>query len=138
MPILYRVAAPELQSVTLCDVPTVLAVNPGSTSTKLAVFEGETPIAAHTIRHEVTALSACATLWDQLEPRWQAVLEWTTRNVPAAGAVAAMGGLFRPLAGGIYAVNGRMLEDARANLQGEHASNLGCALAERLALQYGC
>jgi butyrate kinase len=53
-------------------------------------------------------------------------------------AVAATGGLFRPLAGGTYAVNERMLSDARANLQGEHASNLGCALAHRLASAYAC
>jgi butyrate kinase len=49
-----------------------------------------------------------------------------------------MGGLLRPLEGGVYRVNQRMLSDARSNLQGEHASNLGCALAYELAQTYGC
>jgi butyrate kinase len=52
--------------------------------------------------------------------------------------VIGMGGLLRPLEGGIYRVNQRMLEDARKNLQGEHASNLGCALASALAEQFSC
>ena len=116
----------------------VLVVNPGSTSTKLALFAAGQPVASQAIRHDAATLRACPTLWDQFELRWQSVGSWATANVQRVSAVAAMGGLFRPLAGGTYAVNQRMLSDARANLQGEHASNLGCALAERLAELYSC
>jgi butyrate kinase len=119
-------------------VPHILAVNPGSTSTKLALYEGDTPLACQNIRHDSATLRDCGSLWGQLELRWQATEQWSAANVREVAAVAAMGGLFRPLEGGTYAVNERMLADARANLQGEHASNLGCALAERLSRAYGC
>lgn len=116
----------------------ILVVNPGSTTTKIALFEDETEVRGDVFRHDAAALRACASLWDQFELRWQAVHDWTSRNVREVTAVAAMGGLIRPLPGGTYAVNERMLADARANLQGAHASNLACALAQRLASAYGC
>ena len=116
----------------------ILAVNPGSTSTKIALFEDEAEISGDVFRHDAAVLRSCAGLWNQLELRWQPVHDWTSRNVRELSAVVAIGGMFRPLAGGAYTVNERMLSDARANLQGEHASNLGCALAQRLASDYGC
>ncbi|MBZ5726385.1 MAG: butyrate kinase [Acidobacteriia bacterium] len=116
----------------------ILVVNPGSTTTKIALFEDDTELAGDVFRHDAAALRACPSLWDQFELRWLAVGGWTSRNARDVAAVAAMGGLFRGLEGGTYAVNERMLADARANVQGEHASNLGCALAHRLAAGYGC
>ena len=116
----------------------IVVVNPGSTSTKLALFADDKAVAGDVIRHDAATLRACGKLWDQFELRWQAVQEWSSRHTRDVAAVAAMGGLFRPLVGGAYAVNPRMLADARANLQGEHASNLGCALAQGLAAQYRC
>jgi len=131
-------------SISSCEagytlvVLNILAVNPGSTSTKLAVFAEGALACGDVIRHDAATLRACGTLWDQFDLRWQAVHDWAARHAPELAAVAAMGGLFRPLIGGTYTVNERMLNDARANLQGEHASNLGCALAHRLAAEYGC
>jgi butyrate kinase len=116
----------------------ILAINTGSTSTKLAVYCDETQVSAETIHHDTATLRACGALWDQFELRWQAIDSWTARNVERISAVASIGGLFRPVPGGIYAVNERMLSDARANLQGEHASNLSCAVADRIAGSYGC
>jgi len=66
------------------------------------------------------------------------VTDVTWAKNPANDAIAAIGGLFRPIEGGTYRVNQRMLGDARRNLQGEHASNLGCAMADALARQHGC
>jgi len=119
-------------------VQEILVVNPGSTSTKLALYTGERASESETIRHDAARLRECGGPWEQFDLRWQAVEEWSSRHAREVAAVAAMGGMFRPLKGGTYAVNQRMLADARANLQGEHASNLGCALAERLAARYGC
>lgn len=116
----------------------ILVVNPGSTSTKLALYAGERVRLTEAIRHNAALLRECGGVWQQFDLRWQAVEEWSARHAPEAAAVAAIGGMFRPLEGGTYAVNARMLADARANLQGEHASNLGCALAERLAERYKC
>jgi butyrate kinase len=100
----------------------ILAVNPGSTTTKVALFEEEAEVSGDVFRHDAADLRSCGKLWDQLELRWQAVYGWTSRNVRELSAVVAAGGLFRPLVRGTYAVNERMLSDARANLQGEHVS----------------
>lgn len=116
----------------------VLVVNPGSTTTKIALFEDESEIASEVLRHDAAALRACGGLWGQFELRWEGIHRWISGKPGEVSAVAGIGGLFRPLQGGTYAVNERMLRDARANLQGEHASNLGCALASRLASDYGC
>ncbi len=117
---------------------TILAVNPGSTTTKVALFEDESQVAGEVFRHEASALRSFASLWDQFDFRWKAIREWSSRNVRGLSAAVGMGGLLRSLPGGTYEVNERMLEDARANLQGEHASNLGCALARCLSVTYGC
>jgi len=127
-----------VKPVTLWVVHNILVVNPGSTSTKLSVFADGISTSSDVIRHDAATLRVCRTLWDQFDLRWQAVHAWAASNARQLDAIAAMGGLFRPLTGGTYAVNERMLKDARANLQGEHASNLGCALAHRLAGEYGC
>jgi butyrate kinase len=116
----------------------ILAVNPGSTSTKIGWFTNETAGPFTVIRHDAGLLMSFPTLWDQFDVRLQAVHDWLRTSPLRPDAIAAIGGLFRPLNGGTYRVNGRMLADARRNLQGEHASNLGCAMADALASQYAC
>jgi butyrate kinase len=116
----------------------ILAVNPGSTSTKIALFDDERQILASTLRHDYGQLQGYARIWDQEQFRLGAVRQWAGVNAPSVAAVVATGGLLRPVRGGTYRVNERMLADARANLQGEHASNLGCAIAQSLGRQYGC
>jgi butyrate kinase len=113
---------------------TICVINPGSTSTKLAVFRNDEPVCSETIRHSAEQLSSFASLWEQLPFRLGLVKGWLTRSAVAEiSAAVGIGGLFRPVAGGTYRVTERMLADARANLQGEHASNLGCALAFEVA-----
>lgn len=114
----------------------IVVINPGSTSTKLALFEDERPVSAEVFRHGAPGLGA--ELWEQFEARWSVIERWARSTVREASAIAACGGLFRPLAGGTYEVNERMLSDARAGVRGQHASNLGCALASRLAALYRC
>jgi butyrate kinase len=115
-----------------------LVVNPGSTSTKLAVFEDESLAHSETLRHDADFLQQFPGTWDQYGFRLTTLLEWARGTGGRFDAVISLGGLLKPLAGGTYAVNSRMLADARANLQGEHASNLGCALADAAARQFGC
>lgn len=117
---------------------TILAVNPGSTTTKLALFEDEAEISSEVLRHTSAEIDACGDLWGQFEFRWNALRRWICTHVRQLSAVAAVGGLFRPVPGGTYRVNERMLQDAKSNLQGAHASNLGCALASCVAGEYGC
>ena len=114
----------------------VVVVNPGSTSTKVALFQDDRAICIEAIAHSVSDLRGFSTIWDQYSYRLQLIRQWTDKHVQVCSAVVGMGGLLRPVEGGVYRVNGTMLNDARANLQGEHASNLGCALAHELSSRY--
>lgn len=116
----------------------IYVINTGSTSTKLALFDGEVEQSAGTVRHSGDELENFRTIWDQFEFRKRIALEWFVTREVNLSAVVAIGGLLRPVEGGTYTVNDRMIADARANVQGEHASNLGCAIAASVAEQSGC
>lgn len=116
----------------------ILVVNPGSTSTKIAWFESETVSASETVRHSAELLARTSSVWEQLPMRLEAVRTWLGANPGRPDCVAAIGGLVRACEGGVYRVNERMLADARSNFQGEHASNLGCAMAEAIARETAC
>lgn len=116
----------------------ILVINPGSTSTKIALFEDDREAAGTTLRHSAGDLQAFPRIWNQEPFRLAAVRAWLAGHQVRLDAVAAMGGLLRPIPGGTYRVSDRMISDARANLQGEHASNLGCALAAAVAADADC
>lgn len=118
----------------------VLAINPGSTSTKLAVFEDETPRLVRTLRHSVEELSAFPQATDQFEFRKDLVLrELEADGIPLQfDAVIGRGGLFKPIPGGVYAINEQMLHDAR-HASRPHACNLGSLIAADIASRIpGC
>jgi butyrate kinase len=118
--------------------PAILIVNPGSTSTKLAVFTGGELTESVTFPHSAGDLSRFPRVWDQFEFRLNLCREWASPRLDRCDAVVAIGGLLRPVEGGVYRINDRMILDARSNLQGEHASNLGCAIAHRIAAEFRC
>ncbi|MBC1824839.1 butyrate kinase [Listeria seeligeri] len=114
----------------------VLTINPGSTSTKLAVYQGDKLLFEETIRHGMEELANFKNVQEQFDFRWQVL----RRVIDAFGydrnqldAVVGRGGLLRPVAGGTYMVTDKMLEDLQENRYGEHASNLGAMLAKKLA-----
>jgi len=114
--------------------PPILVVNTGSTSTKLAVYHEEEPAGATTLTHA----PGTGRIWEDFDGRLERIRSWARTQSGTYRAIAAIGGLLRPLEGGIYRVTERMVADARANLQGEHASNLGCAFGQALAGEFGC
>ena len=117
---------------------TILVVNPGSTSTRVSLFEDGQERSGATL--PAPDMEPGSDLWDEFPLRLTAIRGWLSReNIPLGklGAVVGRGGLFRPVAGGAYQVNEAMLADARGNRQGKHASNLGCALARALADEAG-
>ncbi len=119
----------------------ILVINPGSTSTRVALFANTTPTADREIRHSGEALSRFERVWDQLEFRLQLVRDFLREALPrekSPDAVAGRGGLLRPVEGGVYAVNTLMLTDAERGYQGEHPANLGCALAHRMGTAGNC
>lgn len=118
----------------------ILAINPGSTSTKIAVFEDEQPIFKKTIRHSAAELAPFATLPDQYDFRKQLVLEaLTEEKIPLNfSAVVGRGGIVKPIPGGVYEVNEAMKRDI-INTSLQHACNLGGLIAAELALDIpGC
>jgi len=114
----------------------VLAINPGATSTKVAIFDDETVVLKKTVEHQGTELKGFATVFDQCRYRLDLILNALQEaSIPlnSLSAIVARGGLLKPLAGGTYAVNEKMVEDLKKAERGEHASNLGAALAYTLA-----
>jgi butyrate kinase len=120
----------------------VLVVNPGSTSTKIAVFVDETAEMAETLRHSDRELEPFRgrPVLDQIE--WRAgVIEGALARAGMAleslDAVSGRGGLLPPVASGTYVVDDRMLDELRLARRGEHASNLGGCLAKAIAQRVG-
>lgn len=112
----------------------ILAINPGSTSTKIAVYDDETSLFTSTIRHSVGELAPYRQVIDQFEFRKSLVMaELEKNNIPFAfDAIIGRGGLIKPIPGGVYEVNGAMKYDL-IHATREHASNLGGLIAAELA-----
>ncbi len=119
----------------------ILALNPGSTSTKLALFEGEAPLWTREISYSKEKLSGFSHVSDQLEMRLadiEMVLEEQQCDIRTLSAVVGRGGPFKPLESGTYAVSAAVLDDIRNNrVQAEHISNIGPVLARALAEKAG-
>ena len=114
----------------------VLVLNPGSTSTKVAAYQGRDVLFDAEVAHPAEELAACPAVFDQLTLRERVVrraLDHGGVSLDSLDAVVGRGGLVRPVASGTYAVSEAMLADLRAARFGEHASNLGPALAHALA-----
>ena len=119
-------------------VERILAINPGATSTKIAVFDGDAVVMKKTLEHQGTELKGFARVFDQYPYR----IELIRRELMEAGipleslsAVVGRGGLLKPLPGGTYRVNEAMEHDMQKAERGEHASNLGPVIAYELAGQ---
>ncbi|OZU90022.1 butyrate kinase [Virgibacillus indicus] len=114
----------------------ILVINPGSTSTKIGVFDEETCIFEKTIRHTLDEIRGFERVIDQYDYRKKIILDtlhYEGINISKLNAVCGRGGLLRPIEGGTYEVNDPMLEDLKRGLNGEHASNLGGIIAHEIA-----
>lgn len=118
----------------------ILAINPGSTSTKIAVYEDKHAVLLHTIRHSIEELSPYKHITEQFEFRKSLVLQALEENkIPFLfDAIIGRGGLVKPIAGGVYEVNEALIYDLQHATR-QHASNLGGLIAVELAkLLPGC
>ena len=118
----------------------VLVVNPGSTSTKVALYENETSVLQETLRYEAAELAPFPHIADQYAFRRDSVLRWLEAHGIALHrlrAVVGRGGLFRPLQSGTYLVNAAMLEEMRSPGPREHAANLGVLISQEIAERAG-
>jgi butyrate kinase len=116
----------------------ILAINPGSTSTKIAVYTNDVIDFEQVIRHSINELTPFAKIYDQYDYRLQLVRKALSDhhiNISSLAAVVGRGGPLKPLGSGTYAVNDSMICDLKREVQTEHASNLGGILARGIANQ---
>ena len=118
----------------------ILVINPGSTSTKIAVYQDENVIFKLGIDHSAEELAPYANITDQFQMRKQVILRALEEHgikISELDAVSGRGGLLWPIPGGTYLVNEKMLEDLKVGVQGQHASNLGGLIANEIAKEVG-
>jgi len=118
----------------------ILAINPGSTSTKIGVFKDDKPLLAEKMSHSVGELKHFNRISDQFSFRRDLIFETLHRinfDMKELSAVVGRGGLTRPMEGGTYIVDENMFEDLKSGYYGEHASNLGGMLAYEIGRQLG-
>lgn len=115
----------------------VLAINPGSTSTKIAVFKGSDCIVEQTLRHSAEQIAGFGSVIEQYQWRKQLILDTLAENnidVNTLSAVIGRGGLLHPIESGVYEVNQTMIDHLR-ECSPQHASNLGAMIASEIASQ---
>lgn len=117
-----------------------LIINPGSTSTKIGVFEDETLLFEETLRHSTEEISQYETIVDQKDFRKKIITDLLASknfDIHSLNVVVGRGGMLKPIPGGTYAVTDELLADLKKGVQGQHASNLGGILARELADSIG-
>lgn len=117
-----------------------LIINPGSTSTKIGVFEDETLLFEETLRHSTEEISQYASIVDQKDFRKKIITDLLAEknfDVKSLNVVVGRGGMLKPIAGGTYAVTDELLQDLKIGKQGQHASNLGGILAREIGDEIG-
>jgi len=121
------------------DANYILVINPGATSTKIAVYQDNRSVFLKTIRHECDELEIFSQTSDQLEYRLNLVLsEVEANHIPfdSIGVIISRGGLLHPIESGVYEVNQAMIADLEVGVMGDHASNLGGLIAHRLLQKF--
>lgn len=118
----------------------LLIINPGSTSTKIGVYENEKEVFVKTLRHSSDEIAKYDSIFEQKEFRKSVIMNVLKENnfdVNTLDAVVGRGGMLKPIPGGTYEVNEALLNDLKVGVQGEHASNLGGILANEIAKDVG-
>lgn len=117
-----------------------LVINPGSTSTKVGVFEDETLLFEETLRHPTEEIAKYASVIDQKDFRKEIILDFLKEkncDPKTLNVIVGRGGLLKPIPGGTYAVSDALLADLKAGVQGQHASNLGGIIAREIGDSLG-
>ncbi len=117
----------------------MLIINPGSTSTKTALFNGNTRVAEQGVRHDAGELARFENVADQLEFRMKGINEWINSlelKPEQLKTVVGRGAPLRPLEGGSYEITVAMLDDLHNMRYSNHASNLGAIIAHHLGERY--
>lgn len=117
-----------------------LVINPGATSTKAAIYEGETEVFTENLSHPIEEIQKFKEVADQFDYRKGAILEMLKRHGVGTGEIAVVmgrGGLTRPCESGAYRVNDLMKKECHEGIQGKHACNLGALISDSIAAEIG-
>ncbi len=118
----------------------ILAINPGSTSTKFGVYDDLNEVLVKTLRHTVDELYPYPRILDQYEFRKNIIIDSLLEeeiSLASLDVVVARGGLIKPIPGGVYKVNDILIDDLKKEILGEHASNLGALIAREIVQSSG-
>lgn len=118
----------------------LLIINPGSTSTKIGIYENAKEVKTFTLSHEASVIEKFSRVFDQYEWRKEEIkrlLKENVINLDTFDAFVGRGGLLKPVKSGTYRVNEAMLQDIGKSANGEHASNLGALIAHSLSEEFG-
>lgn len=142
-----KAAAAKPEEKTVVVVPEkrvgvfrILTINPGSTSTKFALYDNEEQVLSHVIRHDKDSLSRCGSILDQKQLRKEGiekVLDEAGVKAETVDAVSGRGGLLKPIESGTYRINENMLDDLQTATAAIHASALGAVIASEIAQETG-
>jgi len=121
------------------DITGLLVINPGATSTKAAIFDRENVLFRENYQHDSSELKQFPKVIEQYEYRRELLEKYLEPHLDKMVllAVAGRGGPLKPLEGGTYSVNEKMLADLRNTVYSDHASNHGALLAKYFADKYG-
>lgn len=117
----------------------MLIINPGSTSTKIAVYDDLNQVFVETLSHSTEEIANYKTIFDQYDFRKNAIEKAVKErgiDIETLNVVVGRGGLLKPIESGTYKVNEAMLQDLKDGVQGQHASNLGGVIAHEIAKEY--
>ena len=118
----------------------ILVINPGSTSTKIGLFDDEKMLFDETLRHPAEEIAKFASIPDQQEWRKQLVMDALKKHeidLKSINAICGRGGLVKPIHGGTYATSDALLEDCVKGVSGQHACNLGGLIARAIGAEIG-
>ncbi len=118
----------------------ILVINPGGTSTKIAVYDDNLLVMKESVNHTQEDLKEFVRVFDEFDYRKDLILKVLKdkgMEIKTFDAVVGRGGLMKPIIGGTYEVNDQMIDDLRRAIHGEHAANLGPALAKEIADELG-
>ena len=113
----------------------ILVINPGGTSTKISVFKNKDEILKANISHTQDDLKNFKNVFQQYDYRKSLILSTLAENefpIESLNCVVGRGGLMKPIPGGVYVINDRMMNDLKAAISGEHPANLGAVLAKNI------
>jgi len=118
----------------------IMAINPGSTSTKFGIYDDEECLFQKTVRHDMELLAKFPSILDQKELRAENILAYlktTGIELSSLDAVVGRGGMIKPIESGVYAINDAMLADCRTERALMHATCMGAIIASEIATPLG-